>query len=110
MVLKCLLVIFCFVVSKEFEYAPGNNVIKTLDQNICKVDSENVRVDVEAMKKNDEYFKYCFRKMEINDVTITNGMKNGKAQAKDETTIRTTFYYRERPIFLAAKTEDLNVC
>ena len=96
--------------SKEFKYTPGNNVIKTLDHNICKVDSENVRVDIEAMKTNDEYFKYCFRKMEINDVTITNGMKNGKARTKDETTIRTTFYYRERPIFLAAKTEDLNVC
>jgi len=96
--------------SKEFKYTPGNSVIKTLDQNICKVDRENVRVDIEAMKKNDEYFKYCFRKMEINDVTITNGMKNGKARTKDETTVRTTFYYRERPIFLAAKTEDLNVC
>ena len=96
--------------SKEFEYNPGNNVIKKLNQTVCSVDNETVSVDIEAMKKNDKYFKHCFHKMKIQDVTITSDMTSGKAEPKDG--IITVFFHKRKiPIFAEnVKMEDLNVC
>ena len=96
--------------SKEFNYRPGNGFIKTLNQTVCTVDNETVSVDIEAMKENDKYFKHCFHKMKIKDVTITSDMTSGKAEPKDGI-ITVFFHQREIPIFAKiAKREDLNVC
>ena len=96
-------------VSNEFKYTPGNNIRKTLEHNICKIDEETLRVDVEGMKKTDNYFNYCFGKMKINGVTISNGVENEKVK-HDVFTVENIFYFTTKEINVKIQKKDLNVC
>ena len=98
--------------SEGFQYSPYSNSIKGLiEDHVCALNSEKVRIDIAEIRKNHKYLEYCLLRIKINNVTITGTEGEKKEiQIEKEKFLVETVFSDDKPKYVTMEKKDLENC
>ena len=98
----------------QSEYVPNSksNIKRLIEDHVCALNSEKVRIDIAEIRKNHKYLEYCLLRIKINNVTIngTDGEKKEIQFEKEKFLLVETVFSIDKPKYVTMEKKDLENC
>ena len=100
--------------SEGFQYDPNSNsnIKRSIEDHVCALNSETVRIDIAEIRKNHKYLEYCLLRIKINNVTIngTDGEKKEIQIEKEKFLLFETVFSIDKPNYVTIEKKDWENC